>query len=380
MLGLLGRRRRAALAVLFSPERRPRLVERRSHRMGLPPGTLVRPAEKPAKPACIHALRYDAAHVEEVPSCAMEDLRRLADGAGVTWIDLDNVRDVDAVERLGKAFNVHPLALEDVTNTVQRPKLEIYGGQLFCVVKMVNPAPPDTPQGVSGHRIEQVSLVAGPGYVLSFLEDEGDVFDRIRDRIRRGAGRIRREGADYLLYALLDVVIDHYFVTLERIGDITEHFETEVAVNPTPQLQRQIAALRRDVVVLRRALWPLREEIAGLLREDTPLITDTTRLYLRDAYDHLVQAVDVLESLRDVLGGLMDLYLSSLSHRTNEVMKVLTVISAVFIPLTFIAGVYGMNFADIPGVATRADFYRMIGVLTALGLATLFYFRRRGWI
>jgi magnesium transporter len=343
------------------------------------------PAGAPPATAHLHAIHYDATTLEEYDGISVEQGRALADAPGITWINLDNVADVATVARLGTAFGLHPLVQEDLTHATQRPKLEVYGDQLFVVLRMVRPLEEDAVEaycvGQQGHTIEQVALVLGPGYVLSFQESvPGDVFELIRQRLRTCSGRIRQEGADYLLYALLDVVVDHYFVTLERIGDATEVFENLVFERPESPVQAAISALRREVVVLRRAIWPLREVLVGLLREETPGIAERTRPYLRDVYDHTVQVVDVLESLRDVLAGLADLYLSALSHRLNEVMKVLTIISTIFIPLTFIAGIYGMNFDNMPELHTRSGYFVVLGVMLAVGVATLIYFKRRGWI
>jgi magnesium transporter len=378
---------RAETRRLLGTERRRggRLVERRAHLVGLPAGTMVPPAGGAVAAARLHAIHYDAATLEEHDGVSVEQARRLADRPGVTWINLDNVADVATVARLGNAFGLHPLVQEDLTHPTQRPKLDVYGDQLFVFLRMVRPLDDDAVEaycgGDPGHTIEQVALVLGPGYVLSFQEDvPGDVFELVRQRLRAGGGKLRGAGPDFLLYALLDVVVDHYFVTLERIGDATEVFEDLVLDRPDASVQAALSALRREVVVLRRVIWPLREVVTGLLREEAPGISDRTRLYLRDVYDHTVQVVDVLESLRDVLGGLADLYLSALSHRLNEVMKVLTVISTVFIPLTFIAGVYGMNFDNMPELHTRNGYFVVLGFMLIVGTGTLYYFRRRGWI
>ncbi|HLT46182.1 MAG TPA: magnesium/cobalt transporter CorA [Rubricoccaceae bacterium] len=375
---------RGAGRVVGVPARAPaRLVERRSHLAGLPPGTLSA-HEQPLRPASLHVIHYDADALDEHDGVSAEEARALASGPGVTWVNLDNVRDVAAVARVGAAFGLHPLVQEDITHTTQRPKMDVYGDQLFIVLRMVEPFDADPTEtycaGEPGHTLEQVSFVLGPGYVLSFQEDPRDVFETVRQRLRTGSGRFREVGPDYLLYSLLDVLVDHYFITLERIGDATEVFEDLVFDRPDAGVQEAISALRREVVVLRRAIWPLREVLTGLLRDETPGITDRTRVYLKDVYDHLVQAVDILESLRDVLGGLADLYLSALSHRMNEVMKVLTIIGTVFIPLTFIVGVYGMNFDHMPELHTRYGYFVLLGAMVAVAAGTLYLFKRRGWL
>ena len=362
-----------------------RLVERRSHTVGLAPGALPEPpAPEDLRPAVLHLMHYDGEAFEERRDVSAAEARVDADSPGVTWLNVDNVRDIEAVRAVGEAFDLHPLVVEDIVTAGQRPKMEVYGDQVFVVLKMVQPFEADPMDtycaGEPGHSLEQIAFVLGPGYVLSFQEDPADVFEHVRQRIRTASGTIREVGEDYLLYALLDVLVDHYFVTLERIGDATEVFEDLVFDNPDAGVQEAINALRREVVVLRRSVWPLREVLTGLLREETPGITERTQVYLRDVYDHLVQAVDILESLRDVLAGLADLYLSALSHRMNEVMKVLTVVGSIFIPLSFLTGLYGMNFQYIPELQYRDGYFVLLGVMAAVTLGGLLYFKRRGWL
>lgn len=378
---------------LVSPRRRrpPRLVERRSHTLGQAPGVLAAPAEGVA-PARVTAFRYAEDAVEEHADLDPAAARALADGTGVTWVNVDGVADTDTVAALGEAFGLHPLLVEDLVNATQRPKLEVYDGpdgqpHVFVVARMVRAtdAPPeevycDGDPTTVGHVIEQVGLVLGPGYVLSFQEEAGDVFDAVRDRARRSVGRIRAAGPDYLLYALLDLVVDHVFVTLERIGDAAEALEQRALDDPTPTVQAAISGLRREVVVLRRAVWPLREVLAALQREDAPYVEARTRPYLRDAYDHLVQAVEIIESLREVLASVNDLYLSALGMRQNEVMKVLTVVGTLFLPLGFLTGLYGMNFAYIPELGIPYGYFVLWAVMLAVAAGTLIFFRRKGWI
>ena len=371
--------------------RPPRLVERRSHTVGRAPGVLAAmPADAP--PARVTAFHYGPDAVEEHDGLGAEAARALAGRPGVTWVNLDGVADTEAVAAFGAAFGLHPLLVEDLVNATQRPKLEVYAGpdgrpHVFVVARMVRAtdvapeaAYADAAPAAVGHAIEQVGLVLGPGYVLSFQEEAGDVFDAVRERIRAGVGRVRSAGPDYLLYALLDLVVDHTFVTLERIGDAAETLEARALEDPAPGVQAAISGLRREVVVLRRAVWPLREVLAGLQREGAPYVEDRTRPYLRDATDHLVQAVEIIESLREVLASVNDLYLSSLGMRQNEVMKVLTVVGTVFLPLGFLTGLYGMNFAYIPELGFRYGYFALWAVMLALATGTLLYFRRKGWI
>ncbi|MDT0630667.1 magnesium/cobalt transporter CorA [Rubrivirga litoralis] len=364
----------------------PRLVERRSHALGRAPGLLVVP-EAPVRPARVTAFHYTEGGVEEHDGLSAEAARALADRPGVTWVDVVGVADVATVDAVGRAFGLHPLVVEDLVHTTQRPKIETYDETLFVVARMVQATDADPEaayatagEDAPGHLIEQVSLVLGPGWVLSFQEAEGDVFDAVRDRLRRGVGRIRASGADYLLYALLDLVVDHVFVTLERMGDATERLEAQALDDPDPAVQAAISALRREVVVLRRSVWPLREVLARLQDEDVLFVEDRTRPYLRDAADHLVQAIEIIESLREVLASTNDLYLSALGTRQNEVMKVLTVVGTIFLPLGFLTGLYGMNFDDIPELHWRYGYFALLGVMALVTVGALAYFRKNDWI
>ena len=351
-----------------------RLVEKRSTNRGLPAGTLVTDPE--AAPASAQVHHYTATWAEsrtlaQIGAPEALALRRLASGEGTTWINVDGVADAAAVAALGDAFGLHPLVQEDLTHTSQRPKLEVYGDQAFLVARMVHP---------ETGAVEQVAFVLGPGYLLSFQEAAGDVFDPVRQRIETEGSRLRGEGADYLLYALLDLIVDAAFVTVERLGDATEALEEAVLGNPGPSVRAAIAGLRREILVVRRAVWPLREVVASLARAELDLVTDKTRLYLRDVQDHVVQAADALETLRDVIGGLSDLYLSAVSARQNEVMKALTVIGAVFLPITFMTSLYGMNFDQMPELHLPHAYPTFLIVLALVTLCTLIYFKSKRWL
>ncbi len=365
-----------------------RLVERRSHTVGLPPGSMVQhpdAEQEDQKPARIDVIRYDDNSIEEYTDVDAAKARELTDTSptDVTWIDVTGVHDVETVAAIGETFGLHPLVQEDLSHTIQRPKLEVYDEKTFIVLRMVRPlidAAEDVyERGQAGHDIEQISFILGDGFLISFQEQEGDVFDPVRERIRQHAGSIRALSADYLLYALLDVIVDHYFITLERIGDATEFFEEIVFEDPKPEVQQSLSALRRQVVILRRAIWPLRDVLTSLLRDEIPSLSEKTKLYIRDAHDHLIQAVDVLETLRDVLSGLADLYLSAVSYRMNEVMKVLTVVGTLFIPLSFLTGLYGMNFDNIPELHYQNGYFILLGIMAAVTVGALAYFRRKRW-
>jgi magnesium transporter len=296
----------------------------------------------------------------------------------VTWVNVDGLGDAAAISKLGEIFSIHRLALEDVVSVHQRAKVEQYGQQIFIVARMAN----------AGERIEteQLSIFLGRNYVLTFQESQGDCFDPVRERIRKAGGKIRHAGPDYLAYALLDAFIDNCFPVLEVYGERLEGLEDEVIVNPERQVIAQIHEAKRDLLTLRRAVWPLREALNSLARESTPLITDETRLYLRDCYDHTVQIIDLLENYRDVASSLMEVYLSSVSNRLNEIMKILTIFTTIFIPLNFIAGIYGMNFHSesspwsMPELRWYWGYPFALALMAALALGMLFYFRRKGWI
>ena len=365
------------------------LVEPAPHRrtVGQVPGTLPDLAEEDQVPAVIDVIRYDEDMIEELADVSVEEAAAQVEKPGVTWIDVVGVRDPNTIRELGRVFDLHPLIQEDLAHTTQRPKLETYEDQLFIVVKMLHEArEPDFEtagrevNGAPEIRVEQVGIILGPNYVLSFQEYEGDVFEPVRERIRSSAGRIRTVGPDYLAYALLDIIVDHYFVVMEGIAFHIETLEEEVINNPQPALQTEINALRREAIFLRRSVWPLREVISSLLRDESPLVSASTKVFLRDAYDHTIQVVDMIESFRDVLSSLVDLYLSSLSHRMNEVMKVLTVIGSIFIPLSFLTGLYGMNFDVIPELHVKNGYFIFLGVIATLTVGMLAYFRHRRWI
>ena len=293
----------------------------------------------------------------------------------VTWVNVDGIHLLAETAAMGDCLELHPLVLEDVANTNQRPKAEDYGDYLYVVLKML--AYDDEANQTTS---EQISLVLGPDYVVSFQERPGDVFGAIRERIRSAKGRIRKMGADYLAYCLLDALVDNYFVVLEKIGDRIEFFEDQLVTEPTAGTLHEIHNLKREMIFLRKSVWPLREVIGALQRGESKLIQDSTGIYLRDVYDHTIQVIDTAETFRDMLSGMLDIYLSSVSNRMNEVMKVLTVIATIFIPLTFLAGVYGMNFKHMPELQWVWAYPALWLVMLAIALVMLLYFHRRKWL
>ena len=313
----------------------------------------------------------------EKPSLTAADLPALRATAGMLWIDVVGLADQDEIQSIAGQFGLHPLAVEDIINNHQRPKVDAYDGYLFVVFRMVTVDGP-----VEG---EQVSLVVGDNYVLTFQERPGDCFEPVRSRLRHGKGRIRQLGADYLTYALIDAAIDGYFPVLESMGETIEQLEEEVVNEPEPRLVEQVHNLKRDLLVLRRAVWPLRELLSALMRDDSEQISNSTRTYLRDAYDHAIQLMDIVETFREIASGLLDVYLTSQGTRLNEVMKVLTIIATIFMPMSFITSLYGMNFDtsspyNMPELAWRFGYFMALGLMAAIGIGFIWWFWRKGWI
>ena len=343
--------------------------------MGLPPGTPVFVGDKKAEAVRITILDYDESRFQEREVKEIEECFPFKDTPTVTWINVDGVHDVEVIQKLGENFGLHPLVLEDIVHTQQRPKMEEFENYIYVVLKMlyVDDESKET-------QIEQVSLIFGENYVVSFQEKEGDIFEKIRERIRNGKGRIRKMDTDYLAYSLIDAVVDHYFIILEKDGEKIEELEDKVVSDPKPETLQEIHRLKREMIFLRRSVWPLRELVNLLERSESRLIHKSTRIYLRDIYDHTIQVIDTLETYRDMLSGMHDTYLSSISNRMNEVMKVLTIIATIFIPLTFIAGVYGMNFEFMPELKWRWAYFGVWGVIFVVAIAMVLYFKRRKWL
>lgn len=354
------------------------LLRRAGRKSGLAPGTLLHVGEERDAPVRITIIDFDAERMEEREVTNVEDCFPYRDQTSVTWINVDGVHHVDVVERLGRHFGLHPLLLEDIVHTNQRPKLEDFEDYVYIVLRMLY-----LKEGVDqliALENEQISIVLGSNVVMTFQEQSGDVFTPIRDRIRENRGRVRKVGADYLAYAIMDIVVDNYFAVLERFGDELEELETALIEAPASDVLHDIHRMKRIMLGARRAVWPLRDVISVLLRGDNRLFKKSTLIFLRDVYDHTVRVVDITETLREMVAGMHDLYLSRLSNRLNEVMKVLTVIATIFIPLSFIAGVYGMNFDNMPELHWRYGYWYVWGVMVAVGLVMLVLFRRRRWL
>ena len=360
------------------PRRRKRRAIRLRRRSlpGAAPGVLV--ADPEARESEVNVILYGPDGLEEVRGCPPSELRGLRARAKVLWIDVTGLADLAVIAEIGAAFAIHGLALEDVVNVHQRPKAEQFEDHVFLVARML------AAEGRA--ETEQVSVFLGEGYLISFQERRGDCFEPIRERIRRGKGRIREMGADYLAYALIDAVIDSFYPVLEGYGEDIERLEDDVIAGPSPDQVDRVHTVKRDLLTLRRAIWPTREMVNGLIRDESPFVGTTTRVYLRDCYDHAIQLMDIVETYREIATGLLDVYLSSMTARLNEIMKVLTIIATIFIPLSFVTGIYGMNFDraaspwNMPELGWRLGYPMALAIMVAIAGGLLLYFWRRGWL
>lgn len=340
---------------------------------GAPPGTIVYSGEVHTAKVKITLIEYNETEFIEKEYFDIADCINNFDPKMVKWINVDGVHDVSVIEKIGKQFNIHSLTLEDIANTNQRPKFEDYDSYLVSIMKMIY---------YDGElHSEQLSVLLTEGMVISFQEAQGgDAFDLIRNRIRQGKGRIRKMGSDYLAYALIDAVVDCYFAILEKIGDRIELIEDGLIANPDKETMRQLHDMKREMIFVRKAVWPMRELINNMERSETELIKPGTDIYLRDLHDHAVRVIDTVETYRDLLSGMMDIYLSSVSNRMNEIMKVLTIITTLFVPVTFIAGVYGMNFEYMPELHSRWGYASVWIIMLSIIFSLLVYFRKKKWL
>lgn len=347
-----------------------------ARRPGLPPGTLIYLGPKRRERTTLRVMDYGPQFCQERTVENIEEVLQYRDTAAVTWVDVDSLHDVELVRRIGDLFGIDPLVLEDVLDTSQRPKAEDYGGYIFVTLKMLRYQPADETV-----LLEQISLILGPRYVISFQEGiEGDVFDATRRRVRDGLGRSRRSGADYLAYSLIDAVVDNYFLVMEQYLKEIEGLRGALLNNTDRETMVIILNLEQEVMSIRRAVWPLIEAISRLMKEKSPLIRGATKKYLRDVYDHVRQVIDATQTAVDMLDRMQDVYLSNLSNRMNEVMKVLTIVSTIFIPLTFIAGVYGMNFEFMPELIHPYGYPATLVLMAVVAVGMLVYFKRKDWL
>ena len=351
------------------------LFKRYSQKVGLPPGTLVHIGEEPTEPVRITVTDYDETHLHEEEVQTIEACVPFIDTETVTWIHIEGIHDTQMVEEIGENFGVNFLVLEDLMSPTHLPKIEVYEDHVFIILKSLD-------YDTASARVsrEQISLIIGSNFVLSLQENYSEIFTSIQNRLRNAQGRIRRMQSDYLAYALIDVIVDNYFIVLDEIGERIESVEEEAITNPTPEVLTKINILRKELLLLRRPILPLRDVIDAILHDETPLLNENTHLYFRDVYDHLIQVIQLLEMLRTAVSELFDTYTSAVSHRMNEVMKVLTIVATFFIPLTFIAGIYGMNFKFMPELEMHWGYPAVLLVMAAIGIVMFIYFKLRKWL
>ncbi len=346
-----------------------------SKKSGTAPGTLLHIGERKTDRVHMTVVDYVSDQLSERELETVEDVLALKETPTTTWLNIDGIHDVELIEKIGRHFNIHPLTLEDILNTGQRPKVEEFEDYIYFVIKMIY-----VNDETNEIRSEQVSMVLGNNFLISLQEAPGDVFEPVRERIRRGRGRIRKGGVDYLTYALIDAVVDHYFVVLEKIGVVIEDLEEDLLAGPTAETMQRIHDLKRELIYLRKQVWPTREVINTVAKGELSLVQENTVLFFRDVYDHTIQIVDTIESYRDVLSGMLDLYLSTLSNRMNEVMKVLTIIATIFIPITFVAGIYGMNFKYMPELEWKWGYLAVWSLIGGIALLMIVFFKRKKWL
>ena len=348
------------------------MFEKHNPEIGSRPGTLAIPPDSPIPKIAV--IRYDEHSVERIEITHPSELQALQEDGRTTWVDVQGLGDEATIRAIGEVFNLHPLALENAVNVPQRAKTELYEQHQLIIAR--------TPRiDDSGHvRAPQVCFIVGKQYLLTFQERYFGFFDPIRERITIGLGAIRSGGPGYLAYALIDTMVDRYYPIVQGLSDSLEELEDLVLENPHPLVLERIRTLRRKLVVLRRVAWPQREALNAMLREQSPFFDAQERVYLRDTYDHIAQIAELIDSSRDTASDMADAYLSNVSHRTNEIMKVLTLMASTFIPLTFVAGIYGMNFEYMPELRSRNGYFVVWGVMVSVAVGMALYFKRRGWI
>ncbi len=345
---------------------------------GLPPGSLVHVGERHVEEPHLSLMVYDGEELTEKTLTSGGELHSgLQETAeAVTWLHVEGLHDIGLMERLGERYHLHPLTLEDILYTDQRPKMEDFGNYIYIVLKDFS-LPPEADGQI---QPEQISLVFGPHFLISFQEKQSPLMEPIRERIRTARGKIRKTGADYLAYTIMDAIVDQYFILLEKLGEKIESLEDQLVTRPGQDTLHAIQSIKREMLYLRKSVWPLREAVSALQRSDSPLVDAATDLYLKDVYDHTIQVIDTIETYRDMLSGMLDIYLSSVSNRLNEVMKVLTIIATIFMPLTFLAGVYGMNFKYMPELEWHWGYFMVLGIMLTVALSMVHFFKRKKWL
>jgi len=346
-----------------------------SGKTGMEPGSLVYTGTRNAEKTVVNLIRYRSGAFSEEEVTELTGSNFPEGGGGVTWIDIKALNDLQLIEESGKLFGIHPLVQEDILNTNQRPKIEFFENHLFIVLKMLS-----YNEAENLIEAEQISLVVGKDYVITYQENYDDIFNNLRDSLRKEKGQVRLQGADYLAYSLMDTIVDHYYIILERIGQQIEKYEEMLLNNPCQEILNEIYILKRENLTLRKSVWPLREVVAKMERADSVLIGRQTLPFIRDLQDHTTIVIETVESYMEMISNLIELYLSIGNNRLNEVMKILTIISTIFIPLTFIAGIYGMNFRHMPELEWRWGYFAVLGVMALLGVLMVWFFRRKKWM
>ena len=347
----------------------------RSQKVGLAPGALVHVGERRTAQPDISLIEYDASALQETRFSSVAESRGKQRGPGTLWLNVHGLHEPEVMAEIGHRFSLHPLVLEDILNTDQRPKVDDYGDYLFIVARFFEY---DTATGSIGS--DQVSIVLGSDFVLTFQERPTGTFDPLRERLRGDKGQIRKLGADYLAYSLLDTIVDRYFTVLEQLTERTEALEDLLLQQATPKLLKEIHEIKRETMVMRRAVWPLREVINTLTRADQRFFKPETQPYLRDIYDHTVHVIESLESIRDLIAGMLDIYLSSISNRVNLEVRILTVITTLFMPAALIAGIFGMNFRHMPLIEDNEGFLIALSMMGTIALVMVTIFWRRRWL
>lgn len=351
-----------------------KFVHKNIKNVGLPPGTLIHTGEDRTDPIEIELIEYDKDNLRKTLITDMASLKSQRRGDSVLWINVNGVHIIRAIEEIGEIFGIHPLTLEDIVNIGQRSKIEIYDEYVFIVMKMLQFI-----EDKNEIASENICFVIAEDFLISFQETKGDIFDSVRDRIRKSKGRIRSSSSDYLAYALIDTMVDHYFIILEELGEKIQDLEEDILGNPTHDTLEDIHEFKREIIFFRKQIGPIREILNVFRKEGLPILRENTALYISDVYDHAIQIMDNIDSFRDILSGMLDIYLSTISNKMNEVMKLLTIISTIFIPLTFIAGIYGMNFKYMPELEWRWGYFTVWGIMLIIFGVMVWYFKKKKW-
>ncbi|EKD73533.1 MAG: magnesium Mg(2+)/cobalt Co(2+) transport protein [uncultured bacterium] len=355
-----------------------REIRKRAKKIGQSPGTPFYTGNKKDVEPRVRVITYTESFFHEAIGKNLDECLAALEQPkpGITWITVEGLSNLPFIEQIAKRYQLHPLTVEDILHVEQRSKLEEFDGYFFTTLKLLSP--------LTGNRmfsIGEISIVFGKNFVISFLEHESKIFNSIEEKLRNSpTQRLRQHGSDYLVYRLIDTIVDQYFVVLEAIGERIGKIEDRIISSATPRVSRTLYRLRRQMLLLRKMIWPMREVISHLMQAEEKIITPFTRVYLRDVYDHTVQAIDTIETFRDMLSSMLDMYLSSLTNRMNEVMKTLTIIATIFIPITFVASFYGMNFQYMPELHWHAGYPLVISIMVAVVVAMLFYFRKKKWL